>query len=86
MTARDKGRGEAALEQLRTDPQLKNAKALKQDGGLTDVKYHQLDISDSKSITTFCDFLKKEHSDGIDVLVNNAGVALNGFGMPILSR
>jgi carbonyl reductase 1 len=80
LTARDSGRGEAALQQLQTDEQLKRAKALAQYGGPTDVKYHQLDISDSKSIYSFCEYLKKEHPEGIDVLINNAGVALNGFG------
>ena len=68
------------MQQLKNDTQLKSAKALAQDGGLTEVEYHQLDISDSKSIDTFCEFLKSEHPEGIDVLVNNAGVALNGFG------
>jgi carbonyl reductase 1 len=80
LTARDRHRGEAALQQLQTDTQLKSAKALAQDGGSTDVKYHQLDISDSKSIDSFCEFLRKEHPEGIDVLINNAGVALDGFG------
>lgn len=80
LTARDRGRGEAAVQRLETDRQLKSAKALAQDGGLTDVKYHPLDISDSRSIDSFCEFLKKEHPEGIDVLVNNAGVALDGFG------
>src|SRR6202034_290112 len=80
LTARDRHRGEAALQQLQTDTQLKSAKALAQDGGPTAVKYHQLDISDSKSIDSFCEFLRKEHPEGIDVLVNNAGVALDGFG------
>lgn len=80
LTARDRHRGEAALQQLQTDTQLKSAKALAQDGGPTAVKYRQLDISDSKSIDSFCEFLRKEHPEGIDVLVNNAGVALDGFG------
>lgn len=83
LTARDRGRGEVALRQLQTDVQLQSAKALVQDGGHTDVKYHQLDISDSGSIDSLCEFLRKEHSEGIDVLVNNAGVALDGFGMTL---
>ena len=48
-----------------------------QDGGDTTIRYHALDISQSKSIRQFCDFLKKEHPDGIDVVVNNAGTALD---------
>lgn len=80
LTARDRGRGEAALRLLPTDGQLKSSKALGQYGGLTDVNYGQLDISDSNSIDSFCAFLQKEHPEGIDVLVNNAGVALDGFG------
>jgi len=44
------------------------------------VKYTQLDVSDEASRKKFEEFLKKEHPDGIDMLVNNAGVALNGFG------
>jgi hypothetical protein len=80
LTARDRGRGEAALRLLLTDGQLKSAKALAHDGGPTDVKYCQLDTSDGNSIDSFCAFLRKEHPEGIDVLVNNAGVALDGFG------
>jgi carbonyl reductase 1 len=80
LTARDRGRGEAALQQLQADGQLKGAKVLAQDGGPTEPKYRQLDISDSKSIGSFAEFLRKEHPEGIDVLVNNAGIALDGFG------
>jgi carbonyl reductase 1 len=73
LTARDTGRGEAALKSLHDDVQLKKAKALKGDGGLTDIKFHQLDISDTMSIRGFADFLKKEHGE-IDFVVNNAGM------------
>ena len=51
---------------MRNDPQLKTAKALSADGGLTDIKYHALDIADTKSIKDFASFLGKEHLDGID--------------------
>jgi carbonyl reductase 1 len=42
-------------------------------------KFHQLDITDQKSLETFSDFLKNEHG-GIDVLVNNAAIAYKVSG------
>jgi carbonyl reductase 1 len=73
LTARDKGRGQAAVKSLHEDSQLQKAKALRSDGGLTDIKYHDLDISDTMSIRRFSDFLRKEHEGEIDFVVNNAG-------------
>lgn len=81
LTARDKGRGEAALKQLQDDPQLKRAKALQSDGGLSTIEYHQLDITDSKSLTSFVNHLRQAHGEGVDFVINNAGIAMNGFGM-----
>lgn len=78
LTARDKSRGEKALEELQSDKQLLSAKALAKDGGLTSIKYAALDISDKKSIEEFAALLKKEHGQ-IDIIVNNAGVAMDGF-------
>ncbi len=75
LCARDKGRGEDAVKALEGDAQLRKAKALVQHGGLTTVKYHGLDISKTKSILDFAAFLEKEHPEGIDMVVNNAGVA-----------
>lgn len=37
-------------------------------------KYHQLDVEDQNSITALKDFFLKEYG-GLDVLVNNAGIA-----------
>lgn len=79
LTARDSDRGEEALRTLLSDAQLKNAKALSQDGGLTDIKFHELDISSSESVQKFASFIEKEHPEGIDMLINNAGVAMDGF-------
>ena len=81
LTARDKGKGEAALKQLEQDSQLQQAKALKAHGGLAEIKYHQLDITDEASIKTLAEHLKESHSEGIDFVINNAGIALNGFGV-----
>ncbi|KAL8914307.1 MAG: hypothetical protein Q9171_001027 [Xanthocarpia ochracea] len=81
LTARDQGKGEAAVKALQDDPQLKKARALARDGGLASVKYYPLDISKPQSIKDFASFLKEEHSEGIDMVVNNAGIAMDGFGM-----
>ena len=40
----------------------------------SDIRFHQLDITNEDSIKTFAAYLKKEH-DGLDVLINNAGFA-----------
>jgi carbonyl reductase 1 len=66
LTARDPSRGQKALEDLRNDPQLQQAQALQSDGGLTNIVFHPLDISDDKSIHAFGIFLAKEHEGGID--------------------
>lgn len=79
LTARSAERGEEAVKTLNADTQLKKAKVLAQDGGDTTIKFKTLDISDESSIHAFRDFIKKMHPEGIDVLVNNAGIAMNGF-------
>lgn len=75
LTARDQNRGESALKSLYEDVELKKAKVLRPDGGLADVKYHHLDISDNNSIRGFADHLKREHAEGVDFVVNNAGMS-----------
>lgn len=79
LTARNEERGKAALESIRTDAQLKHAKALRSQGGLTDVEYLPLDIDDKQSIDDFAGQIKNTHPQGIDFLINNAAVAMNGF-------
>ncbi|PIA97223.1 Carbonyl reductase [NADPH] 1 [Cercospora beticola] len=79
LTARSAERGAAAVKELQNDPQLKNAKVLEQDGGQTTISYHPLDISQTKSVQDFRDYLHKEHPKGIDMVINNAGIALQGF-------
>ena len=79
LTARDKTRGEQALQSLNDDTVLQHAKALAQQGGPTEIRYRQLDISEPGSIDALRDFLKREHPGGIDILVNNAGMAMQGF-------
>jgi carbonyl reductase 1 len=82
LTARDKGRGDAAVRELHEDQQLKTAKALTADGGLSEIKYAALDITSKQSIEAFAEHLKQTHGDGIDFVINNAGIAMDGFGEP----
>ncbi|KAH6618669.1 carbonyl reductase [Boeremia exigua] len=86
LTARDKSRGEAALKQLQEDSQLKQAKALKADGGLAEIRYHHLDITDEFSIKDLAQHLKESHAEGLDFVINNAGIALNGFDANIVKE
>ncbi len=66
------------MKTLESDPQLKDAKVLVQDGGNTTIKFYALDISQTKSIQDFSAFLKKEHPDGLDIVINNAGIMFDG--------
>ncbi|KAL5472314.1 hypothetical protein PMIN07_000989 [Paraphaeosphaeria minitans] len=84
LTARDQGRGEAAVKHLHNDAQLKQAKALKSDGGQSEIEYRQLDITDQKSLDTFAAHIKQTHGDGIDFIINNAGIAVDGFNAKLV--
>lgn len=66
LTARDAARGEAAVQQLQGE-------------GLSP-RFHQLDIVDLQSIRALRDFLLTEYG-GLDVLVNNAGIAFKSKGV-----
>ncbi|KPI98447.1 PREDICTED: carbonyl reductase [NADPH] 3-like [Papilio xuthus] len=63
LTSRDESRGKAAVENL-------NAEGLFPE-------FHLLDIADRKSVERFRDHIKEKY-DGIDILINNAGVS-GGF-------
>lgn len=82
LTARSDERGRKAIEELQNDTQLRTAKVLAQDGGDTTLSYHSLDISQSSSIQSFAKFLKQQHHEGIDFVVNNAGA--HTFGSNLL--
>jgi carbonyl reductase 1 len=86
LTARNEERGKAALESLNTDKTLQKAKALKADGGLTDVEYLPLDVDSEDSIKAFASTLKESHPDGIDFLINNAAIAMEGFDLEIVKK
>ncbi|KAJ8246682.1 hypothetical protein GJAV_G00254240 [Gymnothorax javanicus] len=60
LSARDEGRGKAAVESLKSE-------------GLN-LSFHQLDITDPDSIRCARDFFSENYG-GVDVLINNAGIA-----------
>uniref|UniRef100_H0X4T3 Carbonyl reductase (NADPH) n=1 Tax=Otolemur garnettii TaxID=30611 RepID=H0X4T3_OTOGA len=67
LTARDAARGQAAVQQLQAE-------------GLSP-RFHQLDIDNLQSIRALRDFLRTEYG-GLDVLVNNAGIAFKKVADP----
>jgi carbonyl reductase 1 len=86
LTARNESRGQQALKDIRADPKLEDAKALQEDGGLTSVQYLPLDIDSEKSIDDFASKIKISHPEGIDFLINNAGMAMDGFDANVVKK
>lgn len=82
LTARSAPRGLAALEALHADPSLASARVLARDGGPVSLAFQPLDVGDAASIDAFAAQLRAAHGQ-IDVLVNNAGVAMDGFGAEV---
>jgi NAD(P)-dependent dehydrogenase (short-subunit alcohol dehydrogenase family) len=69
LTARDEGRGRAAVASLEAE-------------GLSP-KFHQLDITSQESVDALKKFILEKYG-GIDVLVNNAGMCLNRIVPPVV--
>ena len=67
LVARDEGRGNEAI------------KILKEEG--LKPEFHQLDILSAESIEKFKSHLEQKHG-GLDVLVNNAGIAYSVVKLP----
>ncbi|KAI7988109.1 (+)-neomenthol dehydrogenase [Camellia lanceoleosa] len=61
LTARDEKRGTEAVENLKAC-------------GLSDIFFHQLDVTDSASIASLADYIKNKFRK-LDIMVNNAGVS-----------
>ena len=65
ISARNPSLGTAALEQLKKEVDSASHSR---------VHFHQLDITDKQSCNTFAQYLKQKYG-GLDVLINNAGIA-----------
>ncbi|KAK6436553.1 hypothetical protein LTR95_007258 [Oleoguttula sp. CCFEE 5521] len=84
LTARSAERGAEAVKTLTSESTLKQSGVL--EDGKTAITFATLDISQTKSIQSFRDFLKSEQPDGIDILINNAAVALQGFDSNVVKE
>ena len=71
LTSRSAAQGRAAADRLQSQ-------------GLA-VGYHPLDVTDPASVAALADTLRRE-GRCIDALVNNAGVALEGFDAEVVRR
>lgn len=86
LASRSRERGEDAAQSLRKEHQLKSAKVLQEHGGPVDIRAAQLDIVDEQSLQAFVARMQEELPDGVDVLVNNAGIALDGFDADVVRK
>jgi len=69
LTSRDEDKGKQAVDEM---------KQHFENGGTGDLIYHQLDVTDEKSIQRLSNFVSSEFS-ALDALVNNAAVSLDRF-------
>ncbi|XP_073112582.1 salutaridine reductase-like isoform X1 [Elaeis guineensis] len=72
LTARDEKRGMTAVEKLR-------------EGGLSDVVFHRLDVTDSSNIASLAHFIGAQFGK-LDILVNNAGIGGAAIDLEKLSE
>jgi NAD(P)-dependent dehydrogenase (short-subunit alcohol dehydrogenase family) len=71
LTSRDESKGRRAIAALQKE-------------GL-DVTYHELDVTEKKSVAGLAKYLEREH-DRVDVLVNNAGIMLGSYDTSVLDE
>ena len=78
LTSRNEEAGLEAIKAIKAD--LKD-----EDLKLASIEYHQLDLSDSKSKDSIIKHLQSQEG-GLDVLINNAGIALDGFDAEVVRK
>lgn len=76
LTARKVENGENALADL--EKELKGRKVLKSEGGNVELKFHQLDVLDDKSVEKLAEHLRSFPELSFGGLLNNAGMAFKG--------
>jgi len=80
LTTRSPARGEDAITSLNLDSDLISHKKLAKDGGLVEIVCKELDMASSSSISSFVDGIRSEEERGVNILINNAGIAPEGTG------
>lgn len=86
VCARDRSKGAHAIQSLHDDPALQSARALSSAGGLVELAARELDVTSQDSVDAFAGDMRAAHPDGIDVLVNNAGIASEGFDAAVVQK
>jgi NAD(P)-dependent dehydrogenase (short-subunit alcohol dehydrogenase family) len=66
VACRDSSKGNSAVDRMRID--------LAPNGNEADLEVRELDLADLSSVRAFAEGVIADHPDGIDLLVNNAGV------------
>jgi carbonyl reductase 1 len=90
VTGTSRGLGREIAKQLaarglRVIATSRDEAAGRKSAGELGLPFHPLDVSNAASIDAFADFLAKSEG-GLDVLVNNAGISLDGFDAKVARR
>ena len=78
------GRGLRVVLTSRDEAKGRKAQGVLQKEG-HDVLFHELDVTEKKSVAAIAKYLEKEH-DRVDVLVNNAGILVGKYDTSVLDE
>ena len=74
LTSRDGFKGMAALAEVTCE--LKNKEVLEAEGGAAEIKFGELDVTDSTSVKNFKETIQNVCGE-VDILINNAALGEN---------